>query len=75
MDEFKLLNEYPETMTGYFHLHILPYLEMLRQQNKLKHGKKKIIVDRWADCDYEGEMDENGDCVGVGTATNEDGDK
>ena len=23
------------------------------------------------ECDYEGEMDENDDCVGIGTATNE----
>ena len=61
-------------MTGYFHLCILPYLGMLRQQNKLKHGKKKVKVDGF-DADYEGEIDENGDCVGVGTATYEDGIK
>ena len=68
MDEFKHLDEDPETMTGYFHLCILPNLDMLRQQNKLKHGKKKVKI-FGRDADYDGEMDENGDCVGVGTAT------
>ena len=65
MDEFKSLHEHPETMTLYFHLHILPYLDMLRQQNKLKHGKKKVFD---GNADYDGEIDDNGDCTGVGTA-------
>ena len=73
MDEFESLHEDPETMTGYFHLHILPSLDMLRQQNKLKHGKKKINSYGFGNADYEGEMDENGDCVGIGTAANEHG--
>ena len=47
---------------------------MLRQQNKLKHGKKKIKL-FGEDADYDGEMDEKGDCVGVGTAIYEDGFK
>ena len=48
---------------------------MLRQQNKLKHGKKKIKIPGVGECDYDGEMDESGNCVGVGTATDEFGTK
>ena len=47
---------------------------MLRQHNKLKHGKKKVKV-QGLDADYDGEMDENRDCVGVGTATERNGTK
>ena len=76
MDEFKHLDEDPETMAGYLHLYLFPYLNMLRQQNKLKHGKKKIKISGVAnECDYDGEMDENGDCVGLGTATKLNGSK
>ena len=56
MDEFKHLDEDLETWTEYFHLCILPHLDMLRQQNKLKHGKKKTKVGELA-ADYDGEMD------------------
>ena len=74
MDKYKSLEKDPEKTTEYFHFYILPYFDMLRQQNKLKYGKKKITIDgkKWY---YHGEMDENGDCVGVGTATNKYGDK
>ena len=74
MDEFKYLDDDPETVSLYFHLCILPYLDMLRQQNKLKHGKKQVELFS-NDADYEGEMDENGDCVGLGTATLKNGFK
>ena len=68
MEQYESLKEDPVRMTAYIHLCFLPYLDMLRQQNKLKQGKKKVKVDG-EDADYEGEMDENGDCLGIGTAT------
>ena len=74
MEEFKYLLEFPELCTAYFHLCILPHLDMQRQNNKLKHAKKKIKIDG-RDAEYEGEVDENGACAGIGTATNEKGTK
>ena len=76
MDEFEYLNEDPETVYLYFYLCILPYLDMLRQQNKLKHGNiKEVILPNLGECDYDGEMDESGNCVGLGTATHSNGNK
>ena len=72
--QYMSLHEDPRRMTAYIHLCFLPYLDMLRQQNKLKQGKRKVeVVGR--DWDYEGEMDGNDDCVGLGTATDEYGTK
>ena len=42
MEQFESLHEDPERMTAYIHLWLLPHFDMLRQQNKLKHGKKKV---------------------------------
>ena len=55
-------------MTHYIHLWLLPYLHMLRQQGKLKKGKKEMILGFY-DVEYDGEMDENGACCGVGIVT------
>ena len=45
MEELKYLDEDPELTTAYTHLCILPYLDMLRQNNKLKQAKKKMKLD------------------------------
>ena len=55
--------------TAYFHLCLLPYFDMQRQNNKLKHAKKKIKIPIFGECEYNGEVDENGACHGIGTAS------
>ena len=61
-------------MTAYINLCFLPYLDLLRQQNKLKQGKKEVEVDGFVS-EYLGEMDESDNCIGVGTATDKYGNK
>ena len=61
-------------MAAYIHQWLQQYFDMLRQRNKLTHVKKRIQIDGKA-AEFDGEVDENGDCVGVGTATEEGGDK
>ena len=47
----------PEKMEKYINMSLLPHLDSLRQQGKLKTGKKKIRIEVY-NFDYEGEMDE-----------------
>ena len=74
MQEAKDLHKDPETMTGWFHLWLLPHFETLMQQGKLKRGKKEVEIDG-KEYSYDGYLDKFGKCHGVGTAINEDGDK
>ena len=50
------LCEDPKKMRRYINGCLLPHLDSLRQQGKLKTGKKKIKID--IEYDYEGELDE-----------------
>ena len=75
MKQFESLQEDPEQWTRYTHLCILPRLDMLRHQNKLKHVTKKIKLFGSIDANYDGEEDENGAITGLGTATDEYGTK
>ena len=47
LKQFESLQEDPEQWMRYTHLYLLPYFDMLRQQNKLKHVTKKVKVDKY----------------------------
>ena len=72
MEEAKDLHKEPEYMPVWFHLWWLPLIDDLKQQNKIKKGKKEVKV--LGKCTYEGDL-KDGKCFGVGTAIAKDGTK
>ena len=66
MEQAKELHKLPETMFLWFHRWLLPHYEILKQQDKIKKGKK----DGW-----DGYLDQYGNRYGLCTLIYEDGDK
>ena len=59
-----------ETYSYYVHGYLLPLLEKLRKEGKLKKGVKQITDPSGEVYDYVGEIDDNANACGFGTATN-----
>ena len=56
MQECKTFEDDPYLFTVYIHGWLLPTLEELRSQKKLKQGSKTIIINGF-ECKYNGEVD------------------
>ena len=57
-----------ETYALYVHGYLLPTLDKMRSDGKLKRGHRLIEIDDEGDLyDYDGELDEEGNACGYGT--------
>ena len=61
-------------MTWYIHTWLLTHFDTLRQQGKLKSGRKEIMI-KGQKAYYDGELDSEEKCTGFGTAVRENGTK
>ena len=68
MDEYKDHHKDPRKMSQYIYFWWLPYLERLRKEGNLQLGEKEI-VDDGINCQYKGELDYDGNCIGEGKTT------
>ena len=61
-------------MTWYIHTWLLTHFDTLRQQGKLKNGRKEVVI-KGQKAYYDGELDSEEKCTGFGTAITENGAK
>ena len=61
----------PYLYTYYIQGFLIPYLDDLRDQQKLKLGTKEILIPNQGTFIYNGELDDKGKACGKGSAVNQ----